>query len=128
MDVLVVRRLQLGGLVDDRLALIAGIEGPAVQPTQVKGIAGPAASRGQGKQEKRRWPANSHSGARRDGRSLPPGLASTPVFDHVPNRSSAGVTEEGIANELMEAGIPREQIVLAFRHPDTRKHTGFATA
>jgi hypothetical protein len=37
-------------------------------------------------------------------------------------------TEEGIANELVEAGIPREQIVLAFRHPDTRRHTGFATA
>jgi len=37
-------------------------------------------------------------------------------------------TEESIAQELVEAGIPREQIVLAFRHPDTRKHTGFATA
>ena len=37
-------------------------------------------------------------------------------------------TEEGIANELVEAGIPREQIVLAFRHPDTRKYTGFASA
>jgi hypothetical protein len=37
-------------------------------------------------------------------------------------------TEEGIANELVEAGIPREQIVLGFRHPDTRKHTGFAIA
>jgi hypothetical protein len=37
-------------------------------------------------------------------------------------------TEQGIANELVEAGIPREQIVLAFRHPDTRQHTGFATA
>jgi hypothetical protein len=35
-------------------------------------------------------------------------------------------TETGIANELVEAGIPREQIVLAFRHPDLRKHTGFA--
>jgi hypothetical protein len=37
-------------------------------------------------------------------------------------------TEEGIANELVEAGIPREQIVLAFHNPDTRKHTGFAVA
>jgi len=37
-------------------------------------------------------------------------------------------TEEGIANELVEAGIPPDQIVLAFRHPDTRKYTGFASA
>jgi hypothetical protein len=37
-------------------------------------------------------------------------------------------TEEGIADELVEAGIPRDQIVLAFRHPDLRKHTGFAVA
>jgi hypothetical protein len=35
-------------------------------------------------------------------------------------------TEAGIANELVEAGVPREQIVLAFHHPDARKHTGFA--
>jgi hypothetical protein len=37
-------------------------------------------------------------------------------------------TEEGIANEFVDAGIPRDQIVLAFRHPDLRKLTGFALA
>lgn len=35
-------------------------------------------------------------------------------------------TEDGIANELVAAGIPREQIVLAFHHPYKRKYTGFA--
>ena len=35
-------------------------------------------------------------------------------------------TENGIALELMEAGIPREQIVLAFHPPDQRKLTPFA--
>ena len=37
-------------------------------------------------------------------------------------------TEDGIANELVERGIPREQIVLGFRSPGVRKHTGFALA
>lgn len=37
-------------------------------------------------------------------------------------------TEEGIANELVEAGIPHDRIVLAFHHPDTRKYTDFAVA
>lgn len=35
-------------------------------------------------------------------------------------------TEEGIAGELVEAGIPKEHIVLAFHHPDERKLTDFA--
>jgi XisI protein len=35
-------------------------------------------------------------------------------------------TEEGIANELVEAVVPRDQIVLAFHHPETRKLTDFA--
>jgi hypothetical protein len=35
-------------------------------------------------------------------------------------------TEEGIAEELVEAGIPRDQIVLAFKPPEIRPHTGFA--
>jgi hypothetical protein len=35
-------------------------------------------------------------------------------------------TEDGVANELVEAGIPREQIVLAFHHPFKRKYTEFA--
>ena len=37
-------------------------------------------------------------------------------------------TEEGIANRLVEAGIPPEQIVLAYKPPSMRPHTGFAVA
>jgi XisI protein len=37
-------------------------------------------------------------------------------------------TEEGIATDLMEAGVPKEDIVLGFRHPKIRQHTGFAVA
>lgn len=37
-------------------------------------------------------------------------------------------TEEGIATELLQAGIPKEQIVLGFRSPALRKHTEFAIA
>jgi ketopantoate reductase len=36
-------------------------------------------------------------------------------------------TEGGIANELVEAGIAHHQIVLAFKHPDIRPYTDFAT-
>lgn len=35
-------------------------------------------------------------------------------------------TEDGIATELVAAGIPKEQIVLGFRAPDVRKYTEFA--
>jgi hypothetical protein len=35
-------------------------------------------------------------------------------------------TEDGIASQLVAAGIPREQIVLAFQHPSRRKHTPYA--
>jgi hypothetical protein len=37
-------------------------------------------------------------------------------------------TEEGIANRLVEAGIPKDRIVLAFKPPDIRPYTGFAVA
>ncbi|MCI0639234.1 MAG: XisI protein [Gemmataceae bacterium] len=37
-------------------------------------------------------------------------------------------TEEGLANQLREAGIPAEQIVLGYRIPEVRKHTGYAVA
>ena len=37
-------------------------------------------------------------------------------------------TEEGIAADLLEAGVPKEDIVLGFRHPKIREHTGFAVA
>jgi XisI protein/XisH protein len=35
-------------------------------------------------------------------------------------------TEDGLANELMAAGVPASQIVLAFHPPDQRKLTPFA--
>lgn len=35
-------------------------------------------------------------------------------------------TEEGVANELVERGVPKENIVLAFKSPELRKLTGFA--
>lgn len=37
-------------------------------------------------------------------------------------------TEYGIANELVDAGIPKEDIVLAFRRPELRPLTGFAVS
>ena len=37
-------------------------------------------------------------------------------------------TEEGIANELLAAAVPREDIVLAFQPPSMRQYTEFAAA
>jgi hypothetical protein len=37
-------------------------------------------------------------------------------------------TEHGIARDLLEAGVPRDQIVLAFRSPEMRRITDFAIA
>lgn len=37
-------------------------------------------------------------------------------------------TEEGIANRLMEAGVPADRIVLCFHHPSKRPRTPFAVA
>lgn len=37
-------------------------------------------------------------------------------------------TEYGIANELVNAGIPKSQIVLAFHPQDVRKYTDFAVS
>lgn len=37
-------------------------------------------------------------------------------------------TEFGIANELMQEGVPKEDIVLAFQHPEERRLTEFAAA
>ena len=37
-------------------------------------------------------------------------------------------TEEGIALELVELGIPREDIVLGFYRPERREITEFAIA
>ncbi len=36
--------------------------------------------------------------------------------------------EGGVAEELVEAGIPREDIVLAFHPPSVRKYTDYAVA
>lgn len=38
------------------------------------------------------------------------------------------MTEEGIATELLEAGVPKEDIVLAFHAPELRQYTEFAAA
>jgi hypothetical protein len=35
-------------------------------------------------------------------------------------------TEEGIANDLIVAGVPQQDIVLGFRHPKIRPYTNFA--
>lgn len=37
-------------------------------------------------------------------------------------------TEDGIANELVSAGIPRDRIVLGFRPAEVRRFTEFAVA
>lgn len=35
-------------------------------------------------------------------------------------------TSVGVADELVEAGVPRESIVLGYKPREVRKHTGFA--
>ncbi|NJN74619.1 MAG: XisI protein [Limnothrix sp. RL_2_0] len=37
-------------------------------------------------------------------------------------------TEEGIATDLLAEGVPKEDIVLAFYDPESRKYTEFAIA
>ena len=37
-------------------------------------------------------------------------------------------TERGVATDLLDAGIPKDRIVLGFKSPEIRKHTGFAVA
>ncbi len=37
-------------------------------------------------------------------------------------------TEHGVANDLIEAGVPKEHIVLGFKSPEVRPYTGFAVA
>ncbi|MFB2837429.1 XisI protein [Floridanema evergladense] len=36
--------------------------------------------------------------------------------------------EDGITNELVAAGIPKDKIVLAFHAPNVRQYTGYAIA
>ncbi len=38
------------------------------------------------------------------------------------------LTEDGIATELIEAGVPKQDIVLAFHEPELRQYTEFAAA
>ncbi len=33
--------------------------------------------------------------------------------------------EDGIADELVDSGVPKDRIVLAFHPPDIRQHTGY---
>lgn len=35
-------------------------------------------------------------------------------------------TEDGVATELTEAGVPHDEIVLGFRHPSIREFTDYA--
>jgi hypothetical protein len=37
-------------------------------------------------------------------------------------------TEEGIANDLVAAGIPKGHIILGFKAPEIRKYTEFAVS
>jgi hypothetical protein len=37
-------------------------------------------------------------------------------------------TEDGVTEDLLSAGISKEDIVLGFHEPEVRKHTGFAVA
>ncbi|XZN97297.1 MAG: XisI protein [Microcoleus sp.] len=37
-------------------------------------------------------------------------------------------TEDGIATDLLRAGVPKEDIILAFHEPEMRQYTDFAVA
>jgi hypothetical protein len=37
-------------------------------------------------------------------------------------------TEHGVARDLLEAGVPKDRIVLAFRSPEVRQESGLAVA
>ena len=37
------------------------------------------------------------------------------------------MTEEGITTDLLQAGVPKEDIVLAFQAPEERQFTEFAS-
>ncbi|GAA6622655.1 XisI protein [Scytonema sp. NUACC26] len=37
-------------------------------------------------------------------------------------------TEDGVTYELVDAGIPKDKIVLGFHPPNVRPHTGYAVA
>jgi len=60
--------------------------------------------------------------------TLPDGYTSQVIFDD--ERGHYLVLDFGWSGNkyLMEAGIPKEDIVLGFRYPKIRKYTGFAVA
>jgi len=37
-------------------------------------------------------------------------------------------TERGVVEDMARYGVPKEDIVLGFRHPDIRQYTGYAAA
>ncbi|MFM6081929.1 MAG: XisI protein, partial [Dolichospermum sp.] len=58
-------------------------------------------------------------------------LHATPIHIDVINQKiwiQYDDTEEGIANDLIAAGVPKEDIVLGFRHPRIRPFTNFAVS
>lgn len=55
----------------------------------------------------------------------------TPVYVRIHNAKiwiEIDWLEQGIATDLLENGIPKEDIVLAFHHPTMRPYTEFAAA
>ncbi|PSB03183.1 XisI protein [Merismopedia glauca] len=63
----------------------------------------------------------------KDGYRIYGTLLHVDLIDHKPWIQHDG-TEEGIAVELVAAGIPKEQIVLGFRTIAERKYTEFAVS
>jgi hypothetical protein len=58
-------------------------------------------------------------------------IRGTPVYLRIRNGKiwiEDDWTEEGIAGKLLEAGVPKEDIVLGFQHPSMRPMTEFAVA
>lgn len=101
--------------------------------------------------EYRDWAAGAHQDAHQDG--VQECVSFDPVRDHYfwfsvgwnGKRRDLGITvyirieqgkiwleedwtKQGIANELLEAGVPPEDIVLGFQHPSKRPLTEFAVA
>ncbi len=37
-------------------------------------------------------------------------------------------TDAGVVQQLLDAGVPKDRIVLGFKPPELRQHTGFAVA
>ncbi|HIE29079.1 TPA: hypothetical protein EYP66_17540 [Candidatus Poribacteria bacterium] len=48
------------------------------------------------------------------------------TIDYKKTETEVNCFQSGIADELEEAGVPKDKIVLGFRSPDVRKYTGYA--